>query len=323
MYFGADGSKRAFILDKPFGPGAVSIGYTPDELVAHLDEMRQLATNGKNVYITPLSTSNHHILVDDMSIVTLTAMIDAGFAPAVVIESSPENFQAVFITPKLGTAHDNAVGNRLCLLLNRGLPFGDPKISGAVHPHRVPGLENRKQKHQRPDGTFPKVTLRRAEHRTCVKLLAISVEINAELQTAAEARAGRTSGKSDAGGAHAGTGGSTAVEASADAQRAFKRHFHDVCDRMAGAVLDLSIADSMVAVRMRVTGWSQGEIEGVLFLLAPASRKITDGDGPRKNWADYAKRTVTGYAFGPKGDREILNLRKYEGKWKYLEKAGV
>ena len=43
----------------------------------------------------------------------------AGYKPAVVIESSPGNYQAVITVPKLGSRHDRDIGNRLSLLLNR------------------------------------------------------------------------------------------------------------------------------------------------------------------------------------------------------------
>ena len=97
-----------------------------------------------------------------------------------MLESSPGNYQAIITVPKLGTAHDKGVGNRLSDALNR--QYGDPKLSGAIHPHRAPGYENRKPKHQREDGSYPEVRLLKAERRECIKALALSSQIDAEYQ---------------------------------------------------------------------------------------------------------------------------------------------
>ena len=51
-----------------------------------------------------------------------------GFRPAVVLESSPGNFQCVLTIPKLQSEHDRDVGNRLTERLNR--QYGDKKLSG-------------------------------------------------------------------------------------------------------------------------------------------------------------------------------------------------
>ena len=70
------------------------------------------------------------------------------------------------------------------------LPFlGDPKLSGAIHPHRAPGYENRKPKHQREDGSYPEVRLLKAERRECIKALALSSQIDAEYQRQAALKA--------------------------------------------------------------------------------------------------------------------------------------
>src|SRR5512144_3005190 len=110
----------------------------------------------------------------------LERLIKDGYQPAVVLESSPGNYQAVITLPKLGTPHDRDVGNRLAEQLNRD--YGDPKLSGCIHPHRAPGYENRKPKHQREDGTYPEVKLLRAERRECEKTLEHARQLGAQYQ---------------------------------------------------------------------------------------------------------------------------------------------
>ena len=70
----------------------------------------------------------------------------------------------------------------------------------------------------------------------------------------------------------------------------------------------------MVAVRMRVTGHSQADIEYALRQCAPSLRDKPEG----RDWDDYAKRTAR-YAFGADGDRQAAGLGKYRQQWDLLE----
>lgn len=297
-----DGSKQTFILDKRDG---VTRGFTPEEIAQRTPEMQRLQRRGENLYYTPLSDNKHHILVDDMDRESLDRLIRDGYHPAVVLESSPGNYQAIITVPKLGTAHDKDVGNRLSDALNR--EYGDPKLSGAIHPHRAPGYENRKPKHQREDGSYPEVRLLKAERRECVKALAMASRIDAEYQRQATLKAQQPE-RSKA---------KPALElaaASGSAIDAYQLHYRDVLKRQRGGEVDLSRVDSMIAVRMRVTGHDQAAIEGAIRQCAPAIRQKDEG----RDWNDYAQRTAR-YAYSAAGDRQAADLGKYRQQWEKLE----
>jgi hypothetical protein len=267
--------------------------------------MQRLQRRGENLYYTPLSSNKHHILIDDMDRGKLERLIHDGYQPATVLESSPGNYQAIITLPKLGTPHDKDVGNRLAEFLNK--EYGDPKLSGAIHPHRAPGYENRKPKHRREDGSYPEVRLLKAERRECVKTLALSSQIDAEYQRlASEGPQHKEPTPRAAVEVGAATGSSTLD--------AYQRHSHDVLQRQQGGKVDLSRVDSMVAVRMRVTGHSQADIEAALRQSAPALREKPEG----RDWNDYAQRTAR-YAFGAAGDRQAADLFKYRQQWERLE----
>ena len=298
----ADGRKQTFILDKKDG---ITRGFTPQEIEQRTPEMLRLQRRGENLYYTPLSDKKHHILIDDMNREKLERLIRDGYRPAVVLESSPGNYQAIITVPKLGTAHDKDVGNRLSDALNR--EYGDPKLSGAIHPHRAPGYENRKPKHQREDGSYPEVRLLKAERRECVKALALSSQIDAEYQRQAALKAQQPE-RSKA---------KPALElaaASGSAIDAYQRHYRDVIKRQRGGEVDLSRVDSMIAVRMRVTGHDQAAIEGAIRQCAPATRQKDEG----RDWNDYAQRTAR-YAYSAAGDRQAADLGKYRQQWEKLE----
>jgi hypothetical protein len=299
-----DGSKQTFILDKQDG---ITRGFTHQEIAQRTPEMQRLQKRGENLYYTPLSDNKHHILIDDINKEKLIRLIGDGYQPAAVLESSPGNYQAIITVPKLGTSHDKDVGNRLSERLNQ--QYGDPKLSGCIHPHRAPGYENRKPKHQREDGSYPDVRLLKAEPRECAQTLALSREIDAEYQRQALQKAQEVV-KRPAGDRSAPAPGAMQDET----VEAYRRHCRDVLQRQKGGEVDLSRVDAMIAVRLRVTGHHQVEIEGALRQCAPLIRQADEG----RDWNDYAQRTAR-YAFSAAGDRQAVELEKYRSQWEKLE----
>jgi hypothetical protein len=296
-----DGTQQTFILDKQNGE---TKGFTPQEIEQRTPEMQRLQRRGENLYYTPLSDTKHHILIDDMDRGKLERLIQDGYQPATVLESSHGNYQAIITIPKLGTSHDKDVGNRLAEFLNKA--YGDPKLSGAIHPHRAPGYENRKPKHQQEDGSYPDVTLLKAERRECIKTLALSNRIDAEYQRLASQGPQQPERTPRA--------AIPLAAATGSALDAYQRHSQDVLQRQQGGKVDLSRVDAMVAVRMRVTGHSQADIEAALRQCASTLREKPEG----RDWADYAQRTAR-YAFGADGDRQTAGLGKYRQQWERLE----
>lgn len=296
-----DGRKKTFILDKKNG---VTIGFTPHEIEQHTLEMQRLMLRGENIYYTPLSTLKHHILIDDIDRDKLKQLIYDGYQPAVLLESSPLNYQAVITIDKLGTIHDKNVGNRLSDILNR--EYGDPKLSGAIHPHRAPGYENRKRKYQRDDGSYPEVILCRYERRECGKTLALSSQIDAEYQRLGSLKPHfeRSMLKFPL----------NFAVASSNAINAYQRHYRDVLSRQRGGEVDWSRVDSMIAVRMRVTGHDLAAIAGAIHQCAPTIRPENES----RDWSDYAQRTAC-YAFSAAGDMQVDNLGKYRQLWEIIE----
>lgn len=298
-------SKQTFILDKR---GGITRGFTPEEIEQRTAEMQRLQRRGENLYYTPLSDKKHHILIDDMNREKLERLIRDGYRPAAVLESSPGNFQAIITVPKLGTEHDRAVGNRVCKVLNE--EYGDPKLCGAIHPHRAPGFQNRKPKHQREDGAYPEVRLLKSARRECVRTLELSRQIDAEYRRQAGLKA------------------QLPVEMGEDKVRpaqepvtasvgAYQRHYRDVINRQHGGAVDLSRLDAMIGVRMRVTGHDQAAIESAIHECAPGIRETDEG----RDWKDYAKRTAR-YAFSLAGDMQVEKLAaRYRKQWMRLERA--
>ena len=289
--------KKTFILDKK---GGMTRGFSPDELEAHMPEMLRFQRRGENIYYTPLSDDRHHILIDDMTRESLKKLQEDGFRPAVVLESSPGNYQCLLTIPRLGTEFDRDVGNRITERLNR--EYGDKKLCGCIHPHRAPGFENRKPKHRRENGSFPQVKLLFAERRECGKALALARRIDHEYAEAVEKRKAeqRTFTMPDV--------------RPGDPAAAYYAHLENIRRHL--TIEDYSRVDAMIALRLRSNGHSRESVEETIRACAPTIREKQTG----RNWQRYAERTAE-YAFGPAGDRDLVKNEQYREMWKRVEGA--
>nr|WP_229772632.1 DNA-primase RepB domain-containing protein [Desulfovibrio porci] len=292
-----DGGKKTFILDKK---GGMTRGFSPDELEAHIPEMLRFQKRGENIYYTPLSDDRHHILIDDMTRDSLKKLQEDGFRPAVVLESSPGNYQCLLTIPRQGTEFDRDVGNRITERLNR--EYGDKKLCGCIHPHRAPGFENRKPKHRREDGGYPQVKLLFAERRECGKALALARRIDHEYAEETEKRKAerRTFPMPDFW--------------PGDPASAYYAHLENIRRHL--TIEDYSRVDAMIALRLRSNGHSRENVEETIRTCAPTIRETQTG----RNWQRYAERTAD-YAFGPAGDRDLERNERYRELWRKIERT--
>jgi hypothetical protein len=111
-------------------------------------------SQGRNIYIRP--KGEHALsLVDDLTAESVQRMKAEGFQPAVVIETSPGNFQAWLNHGRvLSKAESTAAARALAEKFG-----GDKGAADWRHFGRLAGLTNRKQKHQASNGQYPFVRL--------------------------------------------------------------------------------------------------------------------------------------------------------------------
>lgn len=291
---------KAFVL-------GVKDGMEASVVERRMRELLRLHARGENLYYTPRSERMHHVLVDDLSDGSLRQMLADGYKPAVVLQSSPGKLQALLNVPKLGRADDQDVGNRLIVALNK--KYGDPNLHACIHPHRAPGFENRKwepgapaPKYQRSDGTFPTVELRHAVACTCDRAYALSCVIARQLDEEVRVAQARR----------------PPIPVAAPAallHSAYEAHYRDIVARHnKEESINLSRVDSMVALRLRVTGHDQAAIAAIIEACAPTIRPA----GKTHNWHDYARRTAT-YAFGPKGELTLAKIERHRDQFLRLE----
>src|SRR5258708_17535881 len=154
-----------------------------DTLLRSVSWLRLKNSQGRNIYIRP--RGEHAIsLVDDASAQAIELMKSEGFAPAVVLETSPGNFQAWLCHGQILPTHLSTFAARL-LASRFG---GDPASADWRHYGRLAGFTNRKDKYRRKDGTFPYVGLHEATGVVYSKAGAFLAEVRTLYESAQSKR---------------------------------------------------------------------------------------------------------------------------------------
>ena len=116
--------------------------------------LRYQNSQGRNIYIRP--KGEHHLsMVDDLTTNAIERMKAEGYTPALVVETSPGNFQAWL-------NHGQVLPQRLSTLAARALAEkfgGDRGAADWRHFGRLGGFTNRKAKYCGADGRFPFVRI--------------------------------------------------------------------------------------------------------------------------------------------------------------------
>ena len=121
-----------------------------ETLAKSIPWLRLQNADDRNIYIRP--KGEHDLsLVDDLTEASVHRMKAIGFAPALVIETSPGNFQAWLkhsrsLSPELSTATARVLAE---------LFDGDLAAADWRHFGRLAGFTNRKDKYRGNNGLFP------------------------------------------------------------------------------------------------------------------------------------------------------------------------
>jgi hypothetical protein len=315
-----EGGTSAFIFDKKNGGYE---GKTKSEILDAIPKFSAFAGYKKNIIVTPMSPDKHHILVDDLTPENLKQLRDDGYKPACVIESSPRNYQAILTVPSVegDSEKDRAAANKLTRELN--VKYGDPKLSGSVHGHRMPPFPNRKPKHRREDGTYPDTALIEANGGVCAKARQELEAIHASMKEAEQkAKLAGERAKRVSEGQFAGTTGAN------DPNSAYWVHYRDIASKFSGA-MDYSRVDAMIGVRMRATDHSRSDVQSAIENNAPAMRRenMTESEYAAKyrnrDWRRYAAETMEKFVFGPRGAVQFEKAMDYRPLYMRLEGRGT
>jgi len=132
-----------------------------DTLLRSIPWLRLKNGRGRNIYIRP--SGEHRLsLIDDIGWRTVGRLKEEGFEPAVVVETSPGNFQ---VWLNHGEILPRELSTYAARLLARRF-LGDPASADWRHYGRLAGFTNRKEKYRKENGLYPFVLLREASGRT-------------------------------------------------------------------------------------------------------------------------------------------------------------
>src|SRR3984893_8042825 len=160
-----------------FDPNAAEAVMIPrqwnlDTWLRSVSWLRLKNAEGRHIYIRP--AGEHSLsLIDDANIQVIERLKSEGFGPAVVVETSPGNFQAWL-------RHGEILPKRLSTLAARLLASrfgGDLASADWRHYGRLAGFTNRKDKYRKTDGTFPYVRLHEATGVVYSKAVAFLAEV--------------------------------------------------------------------------------------------------------------------------------------------------
>ena len=143
--------------EAPGKPAAMLLRRWDTAAIEHaIGWLRYQNYRGCDIYIRPAGSPHSLNLVDDLTAEAVAAMKQTGFDPAVIVETSPNNYQAWLKHPEpldkeTSTATARALAERF---------GGDRGAADWRHLGRCSGFENRKPGHQNlVTGLFPLVRL--------------------------------------------------------------------------------------------------------------------------------------------------------------------
>jgi len=125
-------------------------GLTIGEVFDKLDWCAAENAKGHHIYIRP-SGPSQLTLIDDLARKSLDTLLDTGYTPACVVETSPGNFQAWL---KHSWTLTNEEGTIVAKILAEKFA-GDPNSADWRHFGRLAGFTNPKPEYRLPNGLFP------------------------------------------------------------------------------------------------------------------------------------------------------------------------
>jgi hypothetical protein len=203
------------------------------------------------------------VLIDDLSIRNVYALDRRGFSPSVVVESSPENFQAwLNLGRRVGKEVMTLVARHVASTLDADQGAANWRQAGALA-----GFTNCKAKYQRRDGLYPFVRLHMAQHQVVPRAKAL-------IRDAKRVHAAEHAARERARAYYAGRGPRKVEDIAV---------FHE----RAKYESDLHRADFAWAIHALSGGWSEERVEETILRARDLRHK-----GSRREQEKYARRTV-------------------------------
>lgn len=130
--------------------------WSADQVRENVGWLKRMNAQGNDIYIRPSQQERHGlVLVDDLKKESVTRMKEAGHTPALIVETSPRNFQAWVKLPPSPDELRKETARELARTYG-----GDPMSADARHYGRLAGFTNQKEKYRDAFGQQPFVLAR-------------------------------------------------------------------------------------------------------------------------------------------------------------------
>jgi RepB DNA-primase from phage plasmid len=248
---------------RPDGRMLLREAWTVRQIEEAVQRLRRENARGAHIFVRPHGV--HPLsLVDDVGVDAIARMTDAGFQPALVVETSPQNFQVWLNHGRI--LFDRNFSTRAAKELARRFG-GDPSSADWRHFGRLAGFTNQKPKRRLPNGLSPFVRLRGSEGRIYSAAPEFLEEVKSLAKTSSVERAARTTAR---------------FSSTEDSVRPLAEFHRD--PRHDG---DMHRADMAWAVHAASRGLPKQQIRDEILNARDLSKKVA----PRRQF-DYAQRTA-------------------------------
>ena len=254
--------------------------YTAEQVMDMIEMLSAKNAQGYDIYVTPIDPSRHYFLLDDLKKEQVDNVVKAGFEPALVLESSKDNFQVLIVCDRVvedpnDAELEDAAAKRVLDMLKR--KFEADKNVNLNQPFRMAGFNNKKQArnnfivkiHDWSEKTDPRVRKAIDELKPSMKVQDHDVKPRKQKDSSVQRH-----------------------EVSQDILQEFKKLWREQRDLAYTKVksgdwkkIDPSIIDFRVACEMLRAGYNASVVKDCLFY----SPKVEDRHA---NVADYVARTV-------------------------------
>jgi hypothetical protein len=248
---------------RPDGRMLLRETWTVSQIEEAVQRLSRENAHGAHIFVRP-NGAHALSLVDDLGVDAIARMTDAGFQPALVVETSPQNFQ---VWLNHGRTLDRSMSSCAAKELAKRAD-GDLSSADWRHFGRLAGFTNRKPERLLPNGLAPFVRLRQCEGRTYDAAHQFLEEVKSLTEKTASERAIRT----------------TSRPTSNDNPVRSITEFH-YSARYGG---DLHRADMAWALHAATRGLSEQQIRDEILHTRDLSKK-----GRLQRQVSYAERTAT------------------------------
>lgn len=237
--------------------------WTGEMILKSIAYLRRQNVDGKDIFIRP-EGSMGLVFFDDLTRGTLKQLEADGLRPAVVIQSSPDNFHGWV------RVSDNPIPENLATAVSKVLAKtygGDQNSADWRHYGRLAGFTNRKPEYIDESGRSPFVTLSDGNGnlaRNASDLLTKATMYLDEMKEREAARLAELSRRAEM--------NRTSNRNRVPAERFYEGQINGILQRF-GAGFNTSKADWMIVNKMLMAGYSREEIYFTLMSLSPAVAK--------------------------------------------------